>query len=195
MKASEPAAILYDGHGGHLLILSCHGSGPASGFSGAARSRYVEHVLVIAEAVRARIPLRQVSLVLFARGLPVDVELLRAAYFDLFTQVTREMLKITGTGGRGPGEPDDQTDLLAIRWAAWTRGGPAFRQWQVRARRLAHSGQVPEASSARSLLAGALSAALTGPVTGAAASAEGIAEALAVFGLAPDAAARGAVPA
>jgi hypothetical protein len=145
---------------------------------------YVEQVIVIAEAVRAGFPLRQVPLVLFARGLPVEVEVLRTAYLDLLTRVTREISKVTKGSGSGSDElGGDQADRLAIRMAARPGGGRTFQQWEKRARQLKRSGQVPDASSARSLLASALSAALTGPVTGVPASTEGIGEALAVFGL------------
>ena len=69
---------------------------------------YVEQVITIAEAMRAGLPLRQVPLVLFARGLPVKVEVLRTAYLDLFTYVMREIDRIVAGDGSGPHDPDDK---------------------------------------------------------------------------------------
>lgn len=144
---------------------------------------YVEQVIVIAEAIRARIPLRQVPLVLFTGGWLVEIEVLRASYLDVFTYLTREIDRVTTSAGPGLHDPNDQPDILAVRMAANTRRNRMFQRWEERAQRVVKSGQAGEVSNARSFFASVLSAALTGPVTGVAASSEGMSEALTVFGL------------
>ena len=144
-------------------------------------SGYVQAVIAIAEAVQGGLPLRRVPLVLFAKGLPVRVEVLRAAYLDLLTNLMGEIGRIGADEDSGSHDPGDKADVLAIRMAARGARDTAFPWAGRRAREASH--QAEDGVSGRSLLASAWSAALTGPVMGVPASEDGITEALTVFGL------------
>jgi hypothetical protein len=143
---------------------------------------YVDQVIAISETLRAGIPLREVPLVLFVRRMPVRVEVLRAAYLDVFTRVAQELQRPATKQEGGAGDPEDRVDAMATYMARRARSNPMGRRWEARARQAVRRREV-EAGNAQSLLSGALSAAFTGPMTGRQATREGIAEALTVFGL------------
>jgi hypothetical protein len=143
---------------------------------------YVEQVTAIADIVQKGIPLRQVPLVLFDRGLPVKLEVLRAAYSGLVADITRIMDRVIAEGSSGPGDPSDKADILALRMVAHRSRSGIPRKWEERARQALRASQAGDAANTESLFASSLSAFLTGPVTGALASVEGMTEALTVLG-------------
>lgn len=143
---------------------------------------YVDQVVAIAKTLKSGIPLREVPLALFLRGLPVRLEVLRAAYLDILARLRREVDSFNARAGVSASEPVDQVDALAGRMAARARRSATGRRWEVRARQAIRQRKV-EADSVQALLSGVLSAALIGPFAGIPATPEGIAEVLEVFGM------------
>jgi hypothetical protein len=143
---------------------------------------YVEQVMTIAEAMQRGLPLRQAPVFLFVRGLPVKVEVLRTAYLELFTCITRTIDRITADSDSKSSDPEDKADVLASRMAAHRGQAKTFQRWDRRARQAVRSGQAGGTANSHVLLASVLSALLTGPVAGTPATVEGMTEALTVLG-------------
>jgi len=143
---------------------------------------YVEQVIEISDALRSGTPLRQIPLVLFARKLPIRLEVLRSAYLDVFSDIVREFEGFpTGSAAENP-DPEDRVDAVAVHMARYSNRNPLGRQWEARARQVMRQRDT-KAASAKAILGSALSAAFTGPMTGKLATSEGITEALDVLGM------------
>jgi hypothetical protein len=133
---------------------------------------YVDQVVAIAETLKSGVPLREVPLALFLRGLPVRLEVLQAAYLDILARLRREIDIFNAKTGVSASEPVDQVDAMAAHMAGRARRSTTGRRWEARARQAIRQRKV-EADSVQALLSGVLSAALIGTFAGVPATPEG----------------------
>jgi hypothetical protein len=143
---------------------------------------YVDQVLAVAAAVRGRVALRHVPIVLFAEQLPVTLRALRSAYLDLLENLRKIPAKVAGSGST---DPLDLADATAVYMASRLHGS-ILAPMTVRARRAARKSEVSGRDGSRHMVEDALSTALSALLVGERPTVEGIRNLLSLAGLADD---------
>jgi len=83
---------------------------------------YVDQVIAIAEAVAARIPLHRIPMILFARGMPVELDDLRGAYLDLLERVAHDVDTMCASVAAHEDDLADRPDAVAMHMVSHSRG-------------------------------------------------------------------------
>ena len=149
------------------------------GTSSANPEGYVDQIMAVSAAVRARVALRFVPISLFADGYPVDLEVIRAAYVELIADMSKVFPRVEAEPAD---ELLDQLDNFA-RTLVGHLGGSMLAPMAKRARQVAKQSGSGGRDEPRRLLEAALSAALGGLWAGEVPSAEGTGELLALIGI------------
>jgi hypothetical protein len=143
---------------------------------------YVDQVIAIDTLLRSGVPLRDVPMRLFEQGFPIDLEVLRMAYADLYALV-HEGLTAALPHADADAEPGDRADALALVHASGMRRSTAGRRWANRVRGLVKHGGVAEGDDPDALFVSVVSVMFTWLLAGQPPSAQGTVDALTVAGL------------